>query len=233
MGQIKTVTDACGNSQCSDMVGTNHTMTYSYDQLERLSTVVDPSGVTTKFLYDNNGNTTDEIEAYGSTSLQRTTHYDYDNLNRVMKITYPDTTTKQLTYDFRGNKLTEIDQLGHVTKYAYDLAGQLTSVTYAYGTADAGTVSYSYYPDGRQSTVTDETNQGTNNHTTNTYDPAGRRSTLTLPNGITTSYSYDNASQLTGLSYQLGATKLGDLVYEFDLAGRRWSTSGGFASLTP
>ena len=66
-----------------------------------------------------------------------------------------------------------------------------------------------------------------------TYDPAGRRSTLTLPNGITTSYSYDNASQLTGLSYQLGATKLGDLVYEFDLAGRRCSTSGGFASLTP
>ena len=62
-----------------------------------------------------------------------------------------------------------------------------------------------------------------------TYDPAGRRSTLTLPNGITTSYSYDNASQLTGLSYQLGATKLGDLVYEFDLAGRRRSTSGGFA----
>src|SRR5207247_4602084 len=66
-----------------------------------------------------------------------------------------------------------------------------------------------------------------------TCDPAGRRSTLTLPNGITTSYSYDNASQLTGLSYQLGATELGDLVYEFDLAGRRWSTSGGFPSLTP
>src|SRR5207244_4105466 len=97
----------------------------------------------------------------------------YDALNRVSKITYPDATTKQFFYDFRGNKTTEIDQLGHVTKYAYDLAGQLTGVTSAYGTTDAGTVSYTYYLDGRQQTITDETNQSTGLHTTNTYDPAG------------------------------------------------------------
>ncbi len=59
-------------------------------------------------------------------------------------MTYPDLTTKSWTYDYRGNKLTETDQLGRVTKWVYDLAGQLTSTTYAFGTADAATVSTTY-----------------------------------------------------------------------------------------
>lgn len=37
------------------------------------------------------------------------------------------------------------------------------------------------------------------------------------------------ASQLTGLTYTLGATTLGNLTYSNDLAGRRISTSGSFA----
>ena len=62
-----------------------------------------------------------------------------------------------------------------------------------------------------------------------TYDSAGRRTSLTLPNAMTTTYAYDAASDLTGLSYQLGATKLGDLGYEYDLVGRRASVGGSFA----
>jgi YD repeat-containing protein len=65
-------------------------------------------------------------------------------MNRVSVISYPTVpaTTRQFTYDFRGNKLTETDQAGNITKYAYDMAGQLTSVNSAFGTTDAGTVSY-------------------------------------------------------------------------------------------
>jgi len=37
-----------------------------------------------------------------------------------------------------------------------------------------------------------------------TYDAASRRTSLTLPNSITAEYSYDSASELTGLSYQVG-----------------------------
>jgi len=62
------------------------------------------------------------------------------------------------------------------------------------------------------------------------HNNANRRTTLTLPNGIVTSYSYDGALQLTGLSYSLGQTTLGNLTYAYDNAGRRSAISGSFAS---
>jgi len=61
------------------------------------------------------------------------------------------------------------------------------------------------------------------------YDAGGRRTSLTLPNGITTVYNYNASSQLTGISYQLGATTLGDLNYTYDNAGRRTSVGGSYA----
>ena len=56
---------------------------------------------------------------------------------------------------------------------------------------------------------------------------------LTLPNGVTTSYSYDPASDLTGLTYATaGGTSLGAITYTYDAAGRRVSQSGSLASDT-
>jgi YD repeat-containing protein len=49
------------------------------------------------------------------------------------------------------------------------------------------------------------------------YDAASRRATLTLPNGMVTTYSHDNASQLTGMTYSLGTTVLGNLSYGYDI----------------
>ncbi len=61
------------------------------------------------------------------------------------------------------------------------------------------------------------------------YDPAGRPRTVTLPNGIVETYSYDDASELTGITYTSGSTTLGDLSYGYDQAGRRTAAWGGFA----
>ena len=43
------------------------------------------------------------------------------------------------------------------------------------------------------------------------------------------SYTYDSGSQLTGISYSLGQTALGNLMYAYDLGGRRVSTGGSYA----
>ena len=65
-----------------------------------------------------------------------------------------------------------------------------------------------------------------------TYDAASRRSTLTLPNGIVATYSYDTASQVTGISYASGGTTLGNLTYAYDNAGRRTQIGGSLAAMT-
>ena len=61
------------------------------------------------------------------------------------------------------------------------------------------------------------------------YDAADRRTSLTLPNGIVMQYSYDAAGQLTGIDYKQGSTLIGDLTYQYDLAGNRVAMGGSFA----
>ena len=82
-------------------------------------------------------------------ALGRVTGCTFDAQNRQTQIMYADSTTRGFTYDFRNHKLTETDQLGRVTKWVYDFAGQLTSTTVAYGTADAATTTNTYDLDGR------------------------------------------------------------------------------------
>ena len=52
---------------------------------------------------------------------------------------------------------------------------------------------------------------------------------MTLPNGVVLTYGYDNDSRLTGMSYALGATPIGNLTYGYDAAGLRTQAGGGLA----
>src|SRR5260370_4620259 len=52
---------------------------------------------------------------------------------------------------------------------------------------------------------------------------------MTLPNGMVVSYVYDQGSRLNSLTYQLGGTTLGALIYNYDAAGRRTQMSGSLA----
>lgn len=86
------------------------------------------------------------------------------------------------------------------------------------------TVAYSYDDGDRLAQIT----QGASS-VGFTYDNANRRRTLTLPNGITAEYAYDAASEITGITYKLGANVLGDLTYGYDDAGRRTQMGGSLA----
>ncbi|MBK9948949.1 MAG: RHS repeat-associated core domain-containing protein [Nitrospira sp.] len=67
------------------------------------------------------------------------------------------------------------------------------------------------------------------------YDNASRRTTVTYPNTNSLLYGYNDANDLTSLTYKQGATTVGDLTYTYDPAGRRTSIGGTFAraSLPP
>jgi YD repeat-containing protein len=86
--------------------------------------------------------------------------------------------------------------------YGYDNADRLTSITQ--GSASVGF----------------------------TYDTADRRTVLTLPNGTTVESTYDAASQVTALTYKLGANTLGDLTYTYDAGGNRTVVGGSWARTT-
>jgi uncharacterized protein RhaS with RHS repeats len=67
------------------------------------------------------------------------------------------------------------------------------------------------------------------------YDNANRRTTLTLPNGVTVSYAYDNASRVNQLSYGVGgagSTDVGTLTYSYDADGRVINKAGTLAAGT-
>jgi YD repeat-containing protein len=64
------------------------------------------------------------------------------------------------------------------------------------------------------------------------YDNANRRTTLTLPNGVTVSYTYDLDSHVTGLTYAMGSTQLGNLTYVYDADGRVSTKGGSLAAVT-
>ena len=95
-----------------------------------------------------------------------------------------------------GICLTMTDQADHVTRYQYDLAGQLLSVTQAYGTTNAGTTAY-------------------------TYDAAGRKVGETDPLGHTTQFIYDAVGHVLTTTNPLTHT----VVYTYDPAGRRLSST--------
>ncbi len=62
-----------------------------------------------------------------------------------------------------------------------------------------------------------------------TYDNADRRQTLTLPNGIVLTYTYDNDSHVTAMTWTLASNTVGNLQYQYDADGRVTQKTGTFA----
>jgi RHS repeat-associated protein len=128
-------------------------------------------------------------------------------------------------YDNRDRLTSETTAQG-VISYTYDNVSRKTSMTVpcASGAVACAPVGYSYDNAGR---LTQISQSGT---TTNfAYDNAKRRTSLTLPNNVVVSYSYDNDSHLTGITYQIGSNTLGNLTYTYDQSGRRTQVGGSFA----
>jgi RHS repeat-associated protein len=92
--------------------------------------------------------------------------------------------------------------------YTYDLGNRLTRIDQAAGAANDNVP---------QSIVF-------------AYDAAGRRIRTTYMNGMTRDNSYDDAGQLTAITYtNADGSVLGDLAYAYDNGGRRIATSGSLA----
>lgn len=211
---------------------------WGYDVRNRVHTSTDPNGNVVTLNYDGMGNLTSKLDA-----KQQLTQYSYDGLNRLTTITYADNSTVQITWDAGNRPYKFTDSLnGQITRtfnnldqltdevapqgevqYVPDVIGRRAQMTVV---GQSQPIQYGYDNANRLTSIA----QGTVSVGLQ-YDSANRLQTLTLPNGIVQTYGFDAANELSSISYDRGATHVGDLAYTYDGAGRRNGQSGSLATL--
>ncbi len=227
-----------------------HLTTYTYDQLDRRTSLTHPLGKQWATAYFNlmGGGTRATLtypgvnggSAYG---VQR----DFDRLGRLASIGFGDpanTPDVQLAYDAAGNRsrMSEYNHVGRIreTLYDYDDVHRLTSVNFdndGNGTVDE-TVSYEYDAGGLRTKLT---LPGSLNvvYTYNergelvsltdwdgqptgfAYDLAGRLIAAERANGLRSRYQHDAAGRLRLLRHTKDARTLGHFEYQVDKRGNR------------
>jgi RHS repeat-associated protein len=223
-GNLLTVTDALGNIT-----------SYTYDSMDRIASRTDPLERSESYQYDAAGNLGQFTDR-----KDQVTRFGYDSLNRLIEITYADGSRTSYTYD-AANRLTRAaDSLAGTIALTYDNLDRLIQVT-----TPQGIVGYTYDAAGHRTSM-NASNQltttyaydGANRLTQITqgslrvgiaYDALDRQSRRILPGDAVLEYTYDGASQLTSIVYTVAGTVLGDLTYEYDVAGQRTTVGGSFA----
>jgi RHS repeat-associated protein len=139
-------------------------------------------------------------------------------------------------YDGLDRMVSEVTPQGEVA-YGYDNAGRRTRLTIKNGEPGAQitqpAITYAYDNANRLTGIQQAAgpiNAGLARNIVLAYDASGQRTQTTLANGSTVNYTYDNAGQLTAIVYRKAdGSQIGDLLYEYDAAGRRTSIGGSLA----
>jgi RHS repeat-associated protein len=192
--------------------------TKEYDGAGNLKAMTDAAKRTTTYTYDA-GNRVKEI-AY-SDGITHGVEYQYDKDGDVMTIKDGTGTTKD-TYD-QLDRLIESEN-GHkeVTKYEYDLADEITKITYPNGKA----VTRAYDKDGRLEKITDWSEHATKF----TYDPDSDQVSTVYPAETKDEdkFAYDAADEMSEVKMLKSAESLASLVYTRDNDGQlKGATSKG------
>jgi RHS repeat-associated protein len=172
------------------------TYTLEYDELNRLKSITTPTGTIT-YAYN---------EAEERTSMtapeQEALKYTYDAAGRLTELKRGSET---ITFAYNAANLPTATKLtdGIEERYGYDEANELTSIAYKNGSTTLGELDYSYEPDGRREAVW------------------GSLAGTALPEAITAAtYNADNEqTKINGT--KLNTTKLG-----YDLNGNLTEASG-------
>ena len=153
------------------------TITSSYDNLGRVTSLTPSGENTVNFSYDLLGNIT---------AAQRS----------------GDSTTLTYTTNALGQTQTETQPFGSAS-YQYDAAGRMSRLTWA----DGFFVTYDYNVVGNVTAIRENgAASGVGVLATYAYDSLGRRTTITRGNGTVTSYTFDPVSRLASITQDLAGT---------------------------
>lgn len=180
---------------------------YTYDALDRATTVTDPQGLPTTYTYNgfgdlaqldspDTGTTTYSYDSGGNRTSQtdantKTTNYSYDALNRPTGISYAGDSSLNVTYGydsfqsdcpsqytFDAGRLTRIEDGSGYMEFCFDRWGQL--------------VRRVQFIAGAMFTTAD-----------NSFDKMGRTLQTTEPRGTVVYYTRDGIGRINGINYQL------------------------------
>jgi RHS repeat-associated protein len=137
-----------GLQQVTNQLYTSRTENYTYDDLNRLSTVSYGDGESQTYSFDSMGNRlgkTDTITPQSGTAATTTTAYTFDSANRITGLSTNGGTATPITSDADGNTLT--DESGR--SYTWDSQNRMTSCTY-----NGTTTTFTYGSDGLRRSMT-------------------------------------------------------------------------------
>lgn len=200
------------------------TTMYTYNQRGLLQTTTDAKGGVTAYYYDTAGRKIAEVSPQNYDSAKTVdqmnrTEYTYDLMDRVKEkiAKYIDPaasqwitlTTKAYTYDKNGNVAKEQDALGiegnYGTQYTYNLVNKLLTMT---------------------DPVSED--RGLPYTIKNEYDGIGRKISETNAKDVVTSYSYDDAGNITAAAVNGQTIK----TVTYDLTGNALTQTDGNGSTT-
>src|SRR5262249_47769882 len=137
--------------------------------------------------------------------------YSYDALGRLSSYKIPETNQVQtsFSYDNWNDIQTRTDPRGVITTYGYDGLNRLRTVTYTIpqgsGVSATSSLSYTYgtniaqFNNGRLITMTDGV--GSENYSYNNMGKMTQLQKVISGTTYTTSYQYDQAGQITQITY--------------------------------
>ena len=207
----------------------NSAESWAYDAYGNVTSHLDPAGNVTDYAYTYRFTS----EGFPIITAEAVTQFGPQGQNRVTQYAFTDGTGVLPA----GLLLSVTDPLGRVTDYQYGTNpalgsfGQVTSMTTAYGTADAATTAYQYDAEGDLIATTDPLNHTTSSAfgylgrvtsqtdanggvTSYTYYADGRVETLTDPAGNTTTWTYNGLGETATQTNAQGTES-----YTYDLAG--------------
>jgi YD repeat-containing protein len=208
-------------SSVQDEKHTSANTSYSYDGANRMvsvtQTLASASGgqIVTRYAYDLAGNLTSVTDPNGNV-----TTYVFDDFGRMQRQNSPVSGTTSYAYDLAGNLLTTTDANSAATTRVYDSLNRATSSSTSRASASESVTSTYDDPTagnfglGRLATITDPSGStvyqydrrgmlrseaksinGTVYTTTYTYDANGNRSTMAYPSGLVARYISDFADR--------------------------------------
>ncbi len=169
---------------------------YTYDKLNRQTSVTDSCDNTETTDYDGVGNIIAKTDAN-----ENTTEYSYDEFNNLVCVDAPENESASYEYDLNGNIISKTDSLGNTKYYEYNAANQLYKRIDVGGiTVEGGQTVYDdekieysfYYPNGQLKVVNDRQSNSYSGQVLGGANSYGTHYEYDIHGNLTEKYSVSN-----------------------------------------